>query len=50
MAERGAPDQVPADRLTKDDFFADVFSIVEPEDVRWLFLSHDDPDHTGNLV
>lgn len=34
----------------RDDWFADVFSIVEPEDVRWLFLSHDDPDHTGNLV
>ena len=23
--------------------------IVEPEDVRWIFLSHDDVDHTGNL-
>jgi flavorubredoxin len=34
----------------RDDWFADVFSIVEPEDVRWLFLSHDDPDHTGNLI
>jgi flavorubredoxin len=28
----------------------DVFSLVEPEDVRWIFLSHDDVDHTGNLV
>lgn len=28
----------------------DVFSIVEPADVRWVFLSHDDPDHTGNLT
>ena len=27
----------------------DVFSLVEPEDVRWIFLSHDDVDHTGNL-
>jgi hypothetical protein len=27
----------------------DVFSLVEPEDVRWVFLSHDDIDHTGNL-
>jgi flavorubredoxin len=27
----------------------DVFSLVEPEDVRWIFLSHDDIDHTGNL-
>jgi flavorubredoxin len=27
----------------------DVFSLVEPDDVRWIFLSHDDVDHTGNL-
>jgi flavorubredoxin len=27
----------------------DVFSLVEPADVRWIFLSHDDVDHTGNL-
>lgn len=27
----------------------DVFSLVEPEDVRWVFLSHDDVDHSGNL-
>ena len=27
-----------------------VFSIVEPEDVRWIYLSHEDHDHTGNLV
>ena len=26
-----------------------VFSVVEPEDVRWIFLSHDDHDHLGNL-
>jgi flavorubredoxin len=28
----------------------DVFGIVEPRDVRWVFLSHDDVDHTGNLA
>lgn len=27
-----------------------VFSVVEPEDVRWIFLSHDDGDHTGALM
>lgn len=27
-----------------------VFSLVEPEDVRWVFLSHDDGDHTGALL
>lgn len=26
-----------------------VFSLVEPEDVRWIYLSHDDGDHTGAL-
>jgi flavorubredoxin len=32
-----------------ETFLADVFSLVDPEDVRWLFISHDDVDHTGNL-
>ena len=27
----------------------DIFSLVEPEDVRWIYLSHDDVDHSGNL-
>lgn len=27
-----------------------VFSLVEPEDVRWIYLSHDDGDHTGGLL
>ena len=27
-----------------------VFSLVEPEDVRWIFLSHDDGDHTGGVL
>jgi flavorubredoxin len=30
-------------------YLADVFSLVEPEDIRWVFISHDDVDHTGNL-
>jgi flavorubredoxin len=33
----------------RDQWLQDVFSLVEPEDVRWIFLSHDDVDHTGNL-
>ena len=36
----------PANRA---QWLEDVFSLVEPEDVRWIFLSHDDVDHTGNL-
>lgn len=27
-----------------------VWSIVDPRDVRWVFLSHDDHDHVGNLM
>jgi flavorubredoxin len=26
-----------------------AWSIVDPHDVRWVFLSHDDLDHSGNL-
>ena len=26
-----------------------VFSVVDPADVRWVFISHDDHDHIGNL-
>ncbi len=36
----------PANRK---QWLSDVFSLVDPEDVRWVFLSHDDVDHTGNL-
>jgi flavorubredoxin len=34
----------------RDAWLADVASIVDPAEVRWLFLSHDDEDHTGNLA
>jgi flavorubredoxin len=33
----------------RSQWLEDVFSVVDPEDVRWIFLSHDDVDHTGNL-
>jgi flavorubredoxin len=36
----------PANR---EQWLSDAFSLVDPEDVRWVFLSHDDVDHTGNL-
>jgi len=36
----------PANR---EQWLSDVFSLVEPQDVRWIFLSHDDVDHSGNL-
>jgi flavorubredoxin len=28
----------------------DAFSVVDPHDVRWVFVSHEDHDHTGNLA
>ncbi len=36
----------PANR---DAWLADVGSLIDPADVRWIFISHDDVDHTGNL-
>ncbi len=36
----------PANRA---QWLEDAFSLVEPEDVRWVFVSHDDVDHSGNL-
>src|SRR5262249_22955331 len=35
--------------LVRDPWSAQAFAVVEPEDVRWIFLSHDDHDHIGNL-
>jgi flavorubredoxin len=34
----------------REQWLDDVFAIVDPNDVRWVFLSHDDIDHTGNLT
>jgi flavorubredoxin len=33
----------------RERWLTDVFSLVDPEDVKWVFISHDDPDHVGNL-
>jgi flavorubredoxin len=35
--------------LVRDAWAAQAFSVVEPEDVQWVFLSHDDHDHIGNI-
>jgi flavorubredoxin len=34
----------------RERWLADVTSLVDPADVRWVVLSHDDEDHTGNLA
>ena len=35
--------------LVRASWESQVFSVVDPADVRWIFLSHDDHDHLGNL-
>lgn len=42
IADTGAP-------IHRSHWLEQVFSLVEPQDVRWVFLSHDDGDHTGAL-
>jgi flavorubredoxin len=37
----------PADRT---QWLANVASLVDLDEVRWIFLSHDDRDHSGNLL
>lgn len=33
-----------------DDLLGTLWSMIEPEDLRWILLSHDDRDHSGNLA
>ncbi len=35
--------------IHRDHYLEDLFGLVDPEDVRWVFVSHDDPDHHGNV-
>ena len=42
IVDTGAP-------IHREHWLEQVFSLVEPADVRWVFLSHDDGDHTGAL-
>ena len=34
----------------RDDFPQKAFQLVDPEDVRWLFISHEDRDHSGSFA
>jgi flavorubredoxin len=43
LVETGAP-------VFRDEYLETAFSLVDPEDVRWIFLSHDDRDHSGNIM
>lgn len=32
-----------------DEFMDALSSVIEPADLRWVWLTHDDADHTGNI-
>lgn len=33
----------------RDQYLDDVFGLVDADDLAWVIVSHDDPDHTGNV-
>lgn len=43
LVDTGAP-------VFRQQYLERAFSLVDPEDVRWIYLSHDDRDHSGNLM
>ncbi|MET0908382.1 MAG: MBL fold metallo-hydrolase [Ilumatobacteraceae bacterium] len=43
IVDTGAP-------LFREEWLEKVTSLVDPADVRWVFISHDDGDHIGNLA
>jgi len=36
-------------RRNHRNWLEDAFTLVDPEEVRWVFISHEDADHVGNL-
>jgi flavorubredoxin len=36
--------------VVREEFLESLWSLVDPKDVKWLFLTHDDIDHSGNLI
>ena len=35
---------------SRPDFLAALWSVVDPADLRWIYLTHPDRDHTGSLA
>ena len=42
LVDTGAPSN-------RQQWLQDAWNLVDPADVRWVFLTHDDHDHAGNL-
>ena len=42
IVDTGAP-------VHREHWLEKVYGLVDPEDIRWVFLSHEDGDHTGSL-
>jgi len=42
VVDTGAP-------IHRERYLEDLFGLVEPADVRWVFVSHEDLDHVGNV-
>jgi flavorubredoxin len=43
VVDTGAP-------VHREHWLEMVWSLVDPEDIRWVYLSHEDGDHTGSLA
>ncbi|MEJ2696024.1 MAG: MBL fold metallo-hydrolase [Candidatus Sulfobium sp.] len=35
--------------IDSDEFMKALESVIDPHDLKWLWLTHDDADHTGNI-
>ena len=35
--------------IDSDEFMEAFKSVIDPQDLKWVWLTHDDADHTGNL-
>jgi len=36
--------------VVRHEFLEHLWSLIDPQAIRWVFLTHDDADHSGNLV
>ena len=40
---------IPGLGLLSDEFMPQLASVIDPDELRWLWLTHDDQDHIGSL-